>query len=154
MTTACGYVYIESGSLDITAANDGIQAQTVLKIQDGDFDITTGGGSSNASSDPSGGWGIWGSPQSGESEESSKALKAASLILISGGEFKIDSSDDSVHSNGDIQIDGGDFSLSSGDDGINAAGGKENCKAREKSECTFFNRCLSKKQALIEKLHT
>ena len=118
--SARGYVYIESGSLDITAANDGIQAQTVLKIQDGGFDITTGGGSSNASSDPSGGWGMWGSPQSDENGESAKALKATSLILISGGEFKIDSSDDSVHSNGDIQIDGGDFSLSSGDDGIHA----------------------------------
>ena len=118
--SARGYVYIESGSFDITAANDGIQAQTVLKIQNGDFEITTGGGSANASSDLTGGWGMWGSPQSGESEESAKALKAASLILISGGEFKIDSSDDSAHSNGDIEINGGDFSLSSGDDGIHA----------------------------------
>ena len=51
---------------------------------------------------------------------SAKAIKSRHLIKISGGSFKIDSSDDSIHSNSDIEIGGGSFELSSGDDGIHA----------------------------------
>lgn len=40
---------------------------------------------------------------------SAKALKAGSEVNINGGEFKIDSADDSVHSNGNIVITGETF---------------------------------------------
>lgn len=53
---------------------------------------------------------------------SAKALKAGSEVNISGGEFKIDSADDSVHSNGNIVITGGNISAASGDDGMHANG--------------------------------
>ena len=53
---------------------------------------------------------------------SAKALKAGSEVNISGGEFKIDSADDSVHSNGNIVITGGSISAASGDDGMHANG--------------------------------
>lgn len=53
---------------------------------------------------------------------SAKALKAGSEVNISGGEFKIDSADDSVHSNGSIVITGGNISAASGDDGMHANG--------------------------------
>ena len=53
---------------------------------------------------------------------SAKALKASSEVNISGGEFKIDSADDSVHSNGNIVITGGNISAASGDDGMHANG--------------------------------
>lgn len=53
---------------------------------------------------------------------SAKALKAGSEVNISGGEFKIDSADDSVHSNGSIVITGGNISAASGDDGMHASG--------------------------------
>lgn len=43
-----GFVYIESGTFDITAEGDGIQAETVFSAVGGDFSITSGGGSSNA----------------------------------------------------------------------------------------------------------
>lgn len=61
---------------------------------------------------------------------SAKALKAGNEVNISGGEFKIDSADDSVHSNGNIVITGGNISVASGDngmhaDGINCAGGSD-----------------------------
>lgn len=115
-----GFVYVESGSLDITAINDGIQAETALKISGGAFNIKTGGGSENTSTEKNGVWGFWGNSAGSESTESAKALKAASLIVADGGNFLIDSSDDSVHSNGDIEINGGVFELSSGDDGIHA----------------------------------
>lgn len=53
---------------------------------------------------------------------SAKALKAGSEVNISGGEFKIDSADDSVHSNESIVITGGNISAASGDDGMHASG--------------------------------
>lgn len=53
---------------------------------------------------------------------SAKALKAGSEVNISDGEFKIDSADDSVHSNGNIVITGGNISAASGNDGMHANG--------------------------------
>lgn len=53
---------------------------------------------------------------------SAKALKAGSEVNINGGEFKIDSADDSVHSNGNIVITGGNISVASGDNGMHANG--------------------------------
>ena len=53
---------------------------------------------------------------------SAKALKAGSEVNIRGGEFKIDSADDSVHSNGNIVVTGGNISAASGDDGMHASG--------------------------------
>lgn len=115
-----GFVYIESGNYNITAQNDGIQAQTVLRISDGEFNIKTGGGSANASTNKNGGWGMRGGSTDSENTDSAKALKAVSLITVDGGNFTIDSSDDSVHSNGDAEINSGSFDISSGDDGIHA----------------------------------
>lgn len=43
-----GYVIIDGGTFVINAEGDGIQAETLLRINDGDFTITTGGGSANA----------------------------------------------------------------------------------------------------------
>lgn len=117
-----GFIYIENGSFDITAQNDGIQAQTVLKISDGEFNIKTGGGSANSSTDKNGGWGMWGGGTDAEATDSAKALKATVLITVNGGKFTVDSSDDSVHSNGDAEINAGEFDVSSGDDGIHADG--------------------------------
>lgn len=122
---SCGYVYIESGTVGITAGNDGIQAETVLNIVGGTFTLTTGGGSANASTQSGGAfnpmWGMWGGTTSTTTDsESAKGLKASSDILISGGTFTIDSSDDAIHSNGTIRITGGEFAIKSGDDGIHA----------------------------------
>ena len=52
--------------------------------------------------------------------DSMKGLKAGKGIAISGGSFKIDSADDTLHSNGSVVISGGGLELSSGDDGIHA----------------------------------
>lgn len=119
-----GYVYIESGSFNITAKNNGIEAITALEIKGGDFVIKTGGGSQNAVTNsqslnmrdfqPNTG------AQSTEDNESAKAIKCASLIAIDGGSFSIDSADDAIHSNSDAEINGGNIVISSGDDGIHA----------------------------------
>ncbi len=100
-----GFVYIESGNINIVASNDGIQAETAVKIDGGTFNIVSGGGSAQYASD---------------SEESCKGIKAASDVVINGGDFVVDSLDDSLHSNNTICITGGTFKLSSSDDGIHA----------------------------------
>lgn len=51
---------------------------------------------------------------------SAKALKADGDIEITDGTFKIDSADDSVHSNANVNITGGKLEMSSGDDGVHA----------------------------------
>lgn len=99
-----GYVYIEDSTLNITAGNDGIQAETVLKMSGNNIAVVkTGAGSSGSLR---------------YSTESYKGFKAGSDILISGGQYSIDAQDDCIHSNNTVSITGGAFTLSSGDDGI------------------------------------
>lgn len=125
--TEKGWISLDGGVFAITAGNDGIQAETVLQINGGDYTIHTGGGSANASTRTDGGaqpgWGRWGmTADASETTDtaSAKGIKAGSALFISGGSLSIDSSDDSVHSNGDVAFTGGTLSLSSGDDGIHA----------------------------------
>ncbi|MGM9534299.1 MAG: carbohydrate-binding domain-containing protein [Intestinibacter sp.] len=122
-----GYVQIEGGSIDITSGEDGIQAETDLIINDGDINISTGGGSENASTKE--GWGDWGpvnpkgqnvTTDDTDQEESAKGIKASNSIEINGGKLNIDSSDDSIHSNGSIKIKDTDANIKSGDDGIHS----------------------------------
>ncbi len=102
-----GFVYIESGKLDITSGNDGIQAETVLKIDNAEINVVANGGSSNTVG-------------SINSEESYKGLKAVLDVIINNGKFNIDSMDDSIHANNSILIKNGEFVLNSADDGIHA----------------------------------
>ncbi len=128
-----GYVYISGGTFDLTAGTDAVQAETVLRIDGGTFQITSGGGSANASIDKSGkdspGWGMWGpqseqnpsqDAESTDTSDSAKGLKAGASLSLRGGTFSINSSDDSIHSNGTVTITGGTLSLKSGDDGVHA----------------------------------
>jgi hypothetical protein len=59
-------------------------------------------------------------PGAAEDSQSAKGLKSGTDLVINGGNFTIDSSDDSIHSNGTILIENGDFLISTGDDGIHA----------------------------------
>lgn len=125
--TSKGYVLIEGGTLNITSTNDGIQAETNVNITDGTINIVSGGGSINSSSktdNMQNPWGQWGNSNSTSSSttdtSSAKAIKAVNNISIDGGNFNIDSSDDSLHSNNSLIINGGTFEISSGDDGIHS----------------------------------
>ena len=113
-----GFIKIENGNFKIDANGDGIQAETNLLIQDGSFDIKTGGGSSNVSTSDT--WGNWGTKNLNGDAASAKGVKAGKNILIQSGEFKLDTSDDAIHSNGYVGIKDGNFLVSSGDDGIHA----------------------------------
>jgi hypothetical protein len=119
--TAKGYVSIEDGTINIVAGADGIQAETSLTVNDGDIKISSGGSSSNASAHQNPG----GNPGMGNNvvttdTPSAKGLKAGVALAITGGTITIDSSDDSLHSNGSITISGGDIDLASGDDAIHS----------------------------------
>jgi hypothetical protein len=124
-----GYVSIESGTIDITAGEDGIQAETSVVISGGDIAVSSGGGSVNSSSnigEPGNTWGNWDNrgmenePDSGSSSGSAKGIKAGVDITINGGTINVDSSDDSIHSNDSLTISGGNIVLASGDDGIHS----------------------------------
>ncbi|MEG0894893.1 MAG: carbohydrate-binding domain-containing protein, partial [Oscillospiraceae bacterium] len=46
--TSLGFIYIENATFKVNSLQDGISASGNIQIQNGDFDITTGGGSQNA----------------------------------------------------------------------------------------------------------
>lgn len=131
-----GFIYISNGTMNIEAEGDGIAAGAYVQIENGAFDLLIGGGSENGSNASSGNYGGFmgggghggmrpGGAQSSatttdESGTSMKGIKAANSLLISGGTFKIDSADDSVHSDVSVTINGGTFEITSGDDAIHA----------------------------------
>ena len=132
---AKGFIYISSGSIKAEAEGDGFAASAYLQIEGGEIDLLIGGGAQNGDKASSGNYGgfMGGGPggmRPGGSQGSSttttedtvsmKGLKAANSLLISGGTFKIDSADDSIHSNVSVIINGGTFTLASGDDAIHA----------------------------------
>jgi hypothetical protein len=102
--TGKGFITIETGTVTIQAGSDAIEAETIVSILAGDFDLVSGGGSGN-----------W-----LNSTTSAKGIKGGNAVLIENGSFIIDSSDDCLHSNNSITINSGTFSLTSGDDGIHA----------------------------------
>ena len=109
-----GIITINGGTFNINSYSDGIQAKSKLIIKDGNFNIKTynnGASSTNFNKD----------------EESAKGLKCSwnetnitKLLNIEGGNFILDTADDSIHSDGNITIIGGKFTISSGDDAVHA----------------------------------
>lgn len=112
-----GYILIENGTFKINSTLDGIDSQTKLLIQNGTFDITTGGGSSNSSSSDN--WGRWGNSNSSNSE-SAKGIKTGDNLVIENGTFNFNTSDDAIHCNNYVGIKAGTLNITSGDDGIHA----------------------------------
>lgn len=132
--TSKGFIYISSGTVNGEAEGDGIAAGAYLQIEDGSFDLLVGGGAENGSKASSGNYGGFmggghGGMRPGGNQSSTttttdtvsmKGLKAANSILISGGTFKLDSADDSIHSDISVTINGGTFEIASGDDAVHA----------------------------------
>lgn len=58
--------------------------------------------------------------QSTVNEISKKGIKAGGTLAIDGGKIKIDSYDDSIHTNNIVGINNGEIEVSSGDDGIHS----------------------------------
>lgn len=126
-----GFIYISNGTVKAEAEGDGITASGYLQIGNGTFDLLTGGGSVNGTKESSGGFGgfMGGRPgqqqpnnstAANENSTSMKGIKSANSMLISGGSFKINSADDSIHSDVSVTISGGIFEIASGDDAVHA----------------------------------
>lgn len=132
--TSKGFIYISSGTVNGEAEGDGIAAGAYLQIEGGSFDLLVGGGAENGSKASSGNYGGFmggghGGMRPGGNQSSTttttdtvsmKGLKAANSILISGGTFKLDSADDSIHSDISVTINGGTFEIATGDDAVHA----------------------------------
>lgn len=99
-----GTVTLINSMGSIVSDEDGVQAETTLTLESGNYTVTSGGG---YKTEPS-------------SAISTKALKGGNKIIINGGTITADSSDDALHSNGNIDIKGGNFNLKSGDDAIHS----------------------------------
>lgn len=137
-----GFLYVRNGNLVINAEGDGLDASGYVQIDDGNFNIVSGGGSENAEVQTSEGWGMFGGgpggrggfpgmpmdPNAAQTTETStedestsiKGIKSDSDITISGGSFVMDCADDAIHSNVSAYINGGTFEIASGDDAVHA----------------------------------
>jgi len=121
---------ITSGTYNITAGNDGIQANDSVRIADGTINITATCDGIQAANeeDESEGYiyiangkiNIETGQKSSTQSTTAKGLKATGDIIILAGEITVDSSDDSIHSNANVNIQGGTITVTSADDGIHA----------------------------------
>ena len=118
---------INNGVYIITSQGDAIYGKDSLVINDGEFTILTGEGSAAApvQEDTMSQGGKPGSSNIFSTEDevdegSFKGLKTEGLLTINDGTFTIDSYDDAIHSNNEIEIYDGTFTIKSGDDAIHA----------------------------------
>lgn len=123
-----GYIYIKDGNITVNSVEDGIQADTFVRIDGGVINITTNGGTptniTENSSDNASGKGIKAGyidytlatdPDTDIDYDSTEYA-----IIINDGNITINANDDAIHSNGYFIINGGTSTISSGDDGMHA----------------------------------
>ena len=114
MTVNGGFISIDSGY-------DGIQSAQDIYINGGIFDIMAGGGynSSTFNKDTMSCKGIKAS-YNGEDEDTVDTSTLTQHVQISDGIFKLNTADDSIHTDAYITITGGDFDIATSDDGIHS----------------------------------
>lgn len=126
-----GYIYIENSNITINSGDDGISANSLLKINNTEeniINITTNGGApqriTESSSDNSEGKAIKvdGITLVIDDEETDLPSKCENnyALYILGGKYIINSNSDAISSKGNLIIDNGVFDISSGDDAIHA----------------------------------
>lgn len=109
-----GSVFINGGTFDIDADGDGIQAETLLRITAGTFDIKTYKGYSTWNDSLANTMSCKGLKASGDREGIENAIE------ITGGTFVLNCADDAVHSDASVTVTGGSFAIQTGDDGMHA----------------------------------
>lgn len=99
-----GYVLFQAGTVNVTAAGDGVHGETDVIMTGGTVTVRAGGGRTTPL----------------PADLSAKGLKAGVLIVTGGGQLTVDAADDAVHSDGAIAIDGGTLTLATADDAVHA----------------------------------
>lgn len=145
--TALGLVYIQSGTFTITSEGDGISSASYMQIDDGNFNIISGGGSANAENKTSDSWGNFMGggmggggrvPGSGKNSTMGNSAGKASATGSAGTDLNgtatdtgtdnttdTDSDDDStsikaIKASGNLTINCGTFTINSADDSIHS----------------------------------
>ena len=127
-----GSVTLAGGTVALICGGDGITAAGSLSATAGEYHITTGGGSGNASyGETAEKWGLWGGlPQQQPTEEqpiinreqivsdSARGLSAGKSLALSGGTFTLDCSDAALYSVGSTKLSGSRVTISDGDTAI------------------------------------
>lgn len=129
--SAGAYVQIDDGEVDILAGGGSENGTKSSSGSYGDFPGGMGGGMGGH------GGGMMGqkpgrstgmsltddsSATTTDTDESTsmKGIKSVGNLVITNGSFKINSADDSLHSDSSLTISGGSFEIATGDDGIHA----------------------------------
>lgn len=95
-----GFIYIGGGKIDISAGRDGIYASNYIVIADGTLTVESGNGTSDTAD--------------GKTSPSCKGICSDTSITVYGGDIKVNTFDDAVHSKGDVAFLGGYSVLTSG----------------------------------------
>ena len=106
-----GKILIKDGNFNIECLEDAFTATNNITIVNGIFNIKTEKGYDSKTFD--------------KDESSAKGFKLTNNVTgceikIYGGEFYINSADDSFHSKGDLTVYSGNYTIYSGDDGLHA----------------------------------
>lgn len=128
-----GFMYIKNSNITVEVLDNGIDANSYLKINNTyshTISVTTNGGApstiTETSSDNADGKAIRASGikyVDPETEEETDLLSASEhnyLLVILGGNFVINSNDDAITSKGNLIIFDGNFEISTGDDAVHA----------------------------------
>ncbi len=120
--TGKGYIYVENGILNINSMQDCFDASGTLQLDDGTFELSSGGGFGGVLNTITVGEGAGNSVQATDQlEHSMKAIKGFDMT-INGGQFSISSYEDAIHSNNNLVLNGGVFTINTGDDAVHADG--------------------------------
>ena len=115
-------IKFNSGTYNITAADDAIRGKDSVYIVNGNFTINSKADCIKSTNDTDAGKGfvLIENGNFNLTSETAKALKSVKTILIQGGNYSIDTYDDAIHSDSYVGITDGQINLTSGDDGIHA----------------------------------
>ncbi len=100
-----GFVYIGKGTYTITSQGDAFDSASITQIDDGTFQIKTGGGNTATLT---------------EESASAKGIVAGGNLLLKKGTFTMDCADDAFHSNSNLTVKNGTYTIATGDDGFHA----------------------------------
>ena len=108
-TISLGQIIIKDGNFNIRSHGDAFQARNKIEIEKGNFNIKTEEGFNSSTFDR----------ETGNSKGFEVTNeKIGSEIIIYGGNFLLDTPDDSFNSDGNITLINGEYIIYSGDDGI------------------------------------